>query len=233
MSIRISASTGQFKYTANDLTKVSASQWTVMGWFRIVTDRNNYSTFLWWWQSTQNAGLQTGSDGTTLIIFDNSVETTIRALTVNRWYHLALARSGATARCYIDGVDAGGITSWPTATPTEFWIGNNPGPEWLNGNAEAVKVYKRFMSPADVMAEMRYSEPVSLDGLYEAWTLVHSSDLTGTQGRKLTKAGSPTTAGPPPISYGEPWKVRPCYKRAAAAPGGTTYPGWIQSGGWW
>src|SRR3990167_4113455 len=156
MAIRYNASGESHSRTTN-LPAVSAA--TLMGWFKITTDRNAFSTFL----TLEDAGsfgnlLQTATDGTTLIIYSAESSTSGSSLTVGTWYNLALTIGGGTCLAYVNGVLD--ITrNAVTASPTTMRVGNDNIDEWLNGVAAAVKIYHAALSAAEIANEMRCYVP--------------------------------------------------------------------------
>ncbi|MEO7099565.1 MAG: LamG-like jellyroll fold domain-containing protein [Luteolibacter sp.] len=78
------------------------------------------------------------------------------ALTANTWNHVAVTRTGNTARLYINGVLAGtntGVTLSPSSlgATTQNYLGKSQWPDpYLNGALDDFRIYSRALSDAEV-----------------------------------------------------------------------------------
>lgn len=178
---------------------------TLMGWFRIVTDRNDYTAFF---GAGDNRLLGTDSDGTTLLFYDGAVEFTSTNLTVGTWYHLTLTlssdASGGAFVAYLNGaLSMNGNTS-AADSGTTMYVANDAYGEWLNGNVAHVKLWSAALSAAEVQQEMYTVVPARSDNLvgwYPLDTHTDVSDWSG-GGSNWTANGTLTTEDNPPVSWG-------------------------------
>lgn len=208
MSVRFDASGDSLTRTVN-LPTITA--FSVMGWFQIVTDRNDFTQFIVFGDATGPDIYQIGtdSDGTTLNAY-NGVDNLGSALTVGTWYHLALVCSGVGAgnlKAYLNGVLD--ITAAGASGPGagKLWVGNSVFSEFLNGSAAAVKIYSASLTAAEVAQEMRQILPVrtaNLNGWYPMHgTTALKADFSGNL-NDWTDVSTSFSAESPPI----PWKAR-------------------------
>lgn len=210
MALRFDASGEKASRTTNLPT---ASGFTLAGFFKIVTDRNAASTFLHYGATAAgNVGdktLETGTDGTTLTLWDGADAVTGTNLTVGSWVHLALTYDAANARAYLNGVLD--ITNARVANPTAsiaFGNTNTADNEWLNGCCAALKVYSAVLTAAEILQEASQILPVRLANLNSFFPCVDQTsanclkDYSGISG-DLTAAGTLSVdADMPPV----PWK---------------------------
>lgn len=91
---------------------------------------------------------------------------TAEALAPGEWHHVALARTQGSLTTYLNGVPvrvtavAGSISS-----VSVFYVGHDGHPgDFFAGTIDEVKIYRRGLSPADVLAEMNatFGEPYAL-----------------------------------------------------------------------
>ena len=75
-----------------------------------------------------------------------------RTITDTSWHHVAVTKSGATVRMYIDGADvSGSVTNRTMANNTlPLVIGQSSGTAFLNGTVDEVAVYAKALTPAQV-----------------------------------------------------------------------------------
>lgn len=232
MSIRFDASADNLSRTT---LLPSISTFTLMGWFYLSVDRNNYSTFLCF-GTTAGAEYQmvTTADGLSLNLWNGSTETAGSALGLGVWNHLTMVVDGTGAggfRAYLNGALDITTAGNGTATAQRILVGNSPANEFLNGRGAALKFYSRAMSVAEIRAEMFCYQPVSLHRL-NAWNpLLHTGDLCDYSGMggNLTAAGTLATEdGPPRVQWKPPrLEVRrflPLFVEQAAGGGPTVSP---------
>ena len=139
-----------------------SGDFTVEGWFRLNSISTNNMLL-------GNCDYDGGSDGWTLdynnngnLLFQgmysggwgvNHVEAT-GGLVANRWYHIAVVRSGTTLTSYVDGVSIGDTTdSGPTAitgATYDLYIGVNPtGTQDWNGYMRNIRISDSARYTAD------------------------------------------------------------------------------------
>lgn len=185
---------------------------TLMGWFRIVTDRNDYTAFF---GAGDNRLLGTDSDGTTLLFYDGAVEFTSTNLTVGTWYHLTLTLSsdapGGAFVAYLNGaLSMNGNTS-AADSGTTMYVANDAYGEWLNGNVAHVKLWSAVLTAAEVQQEMYTVAPVRTDNLFAWYPLDLHTDLADYSGagNGWTGNGTLTTEDGPPVSWGGAFILTP------------------------
>src|SRR3990172_11819917 len=109
MSVRFDSAADRLLRTTDLLSYANPYTW--MGWVYLVSDLNNYQTFL----TINNNGITgedyfgTGVDGVTLVayVYSNGAPTEVAGsvLTVGVWYHIAVVRESTTsAKVYLNGV---------------------------------------------------------------------------------------------------------------------------------
>lgn len=228
MAMRFDA-TGE-KYTrSSGLPTYSAC--TIMGWFKISVDRNDYSTFFC--LDADTAGYPTGlkylvatnSDGTTLQLYVGDADTvTGSTLTVGTWYHIALTvngTSGENALVYVNGVLDITQTA-KNASSIKILYGESDaenGTEALNGVCAAIKEYDAVLTVEEIQQEMRQYLPMRTANINAFYPMLSDSDdqvdFSG-MGNTLTVGGTPTVEDGPPI----PWCMGDefAFVPAAAAP---------------
>lgn len=214
----------RFDATADRLTRTaglpSPSLFTMMGWFYLSVDRNDFTTFL----TLEDAGsfgnlLQTNGTGETLTIWSLSNTTVGGILPIATWTHLAFTSDGTSLRAYINGVlniTRVGIT---TASITTMTFGNDNINEFLNGRGAAFKVWDATLSADEILTEMRYYAPVRLQSLHlwaPCFDTATVTDLSG-NARDLTIGGTLAVEDGPPIAFA-PRQLRTTSRPGAAPP---------------
>jgi hypothetical protein len=215
----------RFDASGDSLTRaqISSGAHTFMGWFKITTDRNNYSVFFQW---NGNVALETGADGTTLELWTNPTSVAGSALTVGTWYHLALTTSNIASgtgvtKAYVNGVLD--ITGNGAAAGVEImYVGNDSLSEFLNGCFAYGKSWTAELTAAEILQEMKVIRPVrmtNLSGWYPTWdaTSIRNLDFSG-NALNFTANGTLTDEAPPGVT----WGARLSYMPVVVA-GGTTY----------
>jgi putative ubiquitin-RnfH superfamily antitoxin RatB of RatAB toxin-antitoxin module len=202
MAIRFDASGDSLIRTTNTPT---STNYTMMGWFQIAVDRNNYTAFL----SNGSTGsgsntLQTDVDGTTLNIWNGFVAGAGTNLTVGTWYHLAMVANGTNLIAYLNGVQNAIVAHISPATP-KLWIGNDADSEFLNGRAAHIKVFNAALTANEILQEMYTILPKKIDALngwYPTWNGSNrAADYSGLA-RPWTEGGTLADEDGPPVSYG-------------------------------
>lgn len=182
----------------------SASAWTMMGWFRRLTNTGYWRGFFGYGNSGSNgAGLGTANGGTTLEIFYNGgSESTGSTLTVDAWNHLALTYDASYARCYLNGslnITSGGTVTSPAAY---MYIGADPTGSYVSGDLCAFKVWGATLTAAEIANEMQTIRPVRAANLNEWWPFtVDDAERSGT-GYSWTKSGSSSYVNDAPVGWG-------------------------------
>lgn len=206
MAVRISAA-GQELTRALALGAQSAL--TMCGWLKVSVDRNTYSSgFFLDNGQTDNWGIQTGVDGTTLNAVMDGNSTASVAMTVGTWYFVCLSTSGTSGLLYyraagsptLSSTIITGVTSTNVAT---LRLGESPwGGEWLNGCMAAVKVWTAQLSAAEALQESQQYVPNRLASLVSWHPLVkaETADYSG-NARTLSGGTGTATEDGPPISW--------------------------------
>lgn len=208
MSYRSDAATERV-YLSATLPNPATTGLTVMGWFRIRVDRNDFSTY--WRTSTGGATIHTCATDTTGVgvnLFTASgslVDTYINA--VDEWVHIAVTDNNGTVTQYVTP-DGGTITSQSgsvgTGTPDQICIaGRHSGDasEWFNGGSANVRVFADVLTQTEIETERDSAEAVLT--AWSDWPLSTGTDLNDVSGngRHLTAVGAGgTTEEDPPIS---------------------------------
>jgi len=182
---------------------------TVMGWARLVTDRNDFSCIAAL-EGTSYFTLETDSDGTTLVAFfnDGSTDTqssTLATLTTGTDFAWAIASSGVAAGNTVIYYRAAGSNAWTSVStgartafaPSTLTIGCTSAfvSEWWNGRIWGVKCWDRALSAAELLVESYYSRVMFPASINFHWPLKNASDtrdISG-NGRAPTVTGTPTT----------------------------------------
>jgi hypothetical protein len=227
MAVRFDAAADGFVRTAN---LPSPTAFTAMGWFKITTDRNAFSTFLALDNGRfEGALLQTLTDGTTLNLYTDA-DNGGSALTVGTWYHLAMTGDASNLKAYINGALDITASQW-AFTPSSLYLGNDVGGEWLNGCAAYVKIWSAALTAAEIQAEVYRIRPARTADLYNWTPLLPGAterlrDYSG-NGYDWTALGTLTDEGGPPVGWGAPSVFVPVVSSATVymqAVGGSLTP---------
>jgi len=202
-----------------------------MCWAYITTDRNDYSSILCFGTSTasdtREYTLAAGSDGTTLQVWNGSVETTGSGLGVATWNHVALTVAGTGANqciAYLNGVANITMAGYSGPVAQKLYVGTNPYTEWWNGRLAALKVWGAVLTVDEIVQEMRWYVPIRGANL-NTWVPCvepvandNAKDFGGIAG-DMTVAGTITVEDGPPIAWApQPWLSR----KTVSAPAGST-----------
>lgn len=228
MAVRFDARNDYLRRTTN---LPAVNTFTMMGWFRILVDQDDYSIFMTIGEANTDNDYEvnTNNDGVTLSLWCNPnyfVGST--ALTIGQWYHLALAVSGSgadQAKLYLDGslyLDETGSSAM--ATNSNFMVGQGGVDEvaFLNGTAAFVKIYSAVLTQAEIQQEMYSGRPVrtaNLNGFYPMWagSGERAKDYSG-NGNDFTEGGTLTDEAGPPIPWASQLELAPWYVAAGGTP---------------
>lgn len=180
---------------------------TVSMWFKLAVDRNDYSSIFFIDNGTSdNWGMQTGVDGTTMAtVFDASTQQGMGSLTVGVWYYVCLATSGTTGTLYHKKAGDPALTVVAVTSVTAsvnaatLRLGESPwGAEWFNGSENAAKVWNRQLTRADAEQDSTQYAPQTTQNLIAYYPLTRPDplDYSG-NGRSLAGSGATYEDGPP------------------------------------
>lgn len=218
MAVRFDAAADRLARTSG-VIDYNAS-YTIMGWFMIVTDTNNYANIFALSDNSSNNSdfLTTNSDGTTFAVGRTSGGAgsfTINAgtaLSLNTWYHGALVRDTGAGNLYaylngtLDATNSSSIASRAASTRTECGGATTGNLSPFNGRMYAVKAWQAALTAAEIRNEMNLIRPARFANIH-LWTpLLAGSgervrDYSGA-GRDWTEGGTLTDEAPPPVSWG-------------------------------
>lgn len=229
----------RFDTSGEGLTRTSGqlnfnADYTIAGWFRMVTDTNDFTTLIAMFGSGADDydGLETDADGTSLNVISNRttvhVSAAVATLATSTWVYVALTRSGSTVAGYVI-TEAGSVSTASVTRATGGTVASNrigqwsDGSELFNGRVAALKAWSVALTQAELLNEMWSIVPRSLTSLWGFWPCFSVAadrllDYSG-NGRSWTAAGTLSDEDPPAIGWGALiWNMP-----EAAAAGGTTY----------
>jgi hypothetical protein len=196
-------------YLAATLPDPAITGLTVLGWWRIRVDRDDFTCY-YRTSSGGNGTIHTvaaGSTGLGVNVFTGggSIVDTY-ANVVDEWFAMAVVDGGAGVTQYVR--PAGGSTvsqsgSVTSGIPVQICIGGRAltdAGEFLNGAAAYVRVFADALTQAELEAE--WSSGTAVLPAWADWPLAVASDLTdhSGNGRNLTPVGvGPTTESGPPV----------------------------------
>ena len=163
-----------------------------------------------------------------LYIYDNGTQTSGGTITLNTWYHIAIARSGTAMKCYINGTQVISVTSSTSFTQGTNQIANNTGTPAGNGYISNLRVIK-----GQALATGSFTSPTApLTTTAVGWTGANAaSSISGTvslltcqSNRFKDNSTSPLTItvnGTPKVQAFQPFSPTASY--TAAAYGGSGY----------
>lgn len=192
MGLTFSGSTTNYAQTA---ISFSAGKGTVMGWVRLASDRNDYSTFFQT-NAIDNAQFvcQTNSTGTELSVYIYNSSNTGSGLTVGAWYHVAMTWDGSTARVYLNGTLNASVSA-TGSTWNEVELGRSYWGEPLDGNIAHIKAWDATLSQAEIAAEKDVIAAVRGSNLIGEWQTPAGANRlldTSGNGNHLTGFGTIT-----------------------------------------
>lgn len=224
MSVRQSASTMDYN-RSTDLP--SETTMTIMGWFRLVSDRNVTGRFFTFIGASGSIGIRVTSTGTRFSTTTGAAAGTAGTdLTVGTWYHLTMTHvTGASnLKGYVNGVLDSSMAGITLGTPSGLFvgIGGAGAASWVDADVQAIKAWNAVLSPAEIVNEMWSVIPVRFADLYGWWPMLNIDsdelDMSGF-GRNWTVTGSPTTGDHAPVSWRQK-RRRLIVPAAAAGPSG-------------
>lgn len=117
--------------------------------------------------------------GSSLSAFDNP-------LSLNRWYHVAAVENGSTLKLYIDGVEVASVSSADRDPVnlgfyynSSFCIGRSANDyRRFNGMVSEARVWKRALTPIELLNNQCYVNPATAEGLIGYWRLDEADDRT-------------------------------------------------------
>ena len=107
-------------------------------------------------------------------------------LSLNRWYHVAAVENGSTLKLYIDGVEVASVSS-ADRDPinlgfyynSSFCIGRSANDyRRFNGMVSEARVWKRALTPIELLNNQCYVNPATAEGLIGYWRLDEADDRT-------------------------------------------------------
>ena len=175
------------------------------GWFKINTDRNNYSTLYDVYSSTFGYNVvQTDATGTDLLMSNEEFNTLfLGSLTVGTWYFLGLSISNSSSFARKRALGDPTFTSYSRAgqlaQANRLRIGESHfGSERLAGAVAYFKLWSAGLSAAELEAEYASATPVRTANLYSFYRFdtASTTDNSG-NGRTLTATGTPGSEASP------------------------------------
>jgi hypothetical protein len=217
MAIRLASASSQYLSRSTDILDFR-NPYTIAGWFRLVSDTNNYSHFLQIYETASNVDdLGTDADGTTLGLYVGNTGTFVAgsALSVGTWYYLALVRESTTSlKAYLgilttlaalDITNTGSVAS--RAAPSVMRIGTWDGAaEFTDARGGPLKAWATALTLDEVRHEQWTIVPRRLSNLYAWWPCFPGSTERladySAAGRHWTANGTLTDEDPPPVGWG-------------------------------
>jgi hypothetical protein len=137
------------------------------------------------------------------------------SLSVNTWYHVAMAIAGTGAsqvRGYLNGVQEMVGPGSGTPVGQKLLVAQSaPGGESFNGRVAALKIYSAVLTASEMQQELRAYVPVRTLNLNSWYPLLTQTDVAN-YGPAWTVGGTLTTEDGPPI----PWSLLPHMMQHAA-----------------
>lgn len=158
-------------------TPSAATNVTMIGWFRMVNDRNNFSDIfsLESAAATEFNEVITDADGTTLAVYDHTGRlATVGVLTVGVWYKVAFVVTSGAYVVYLGTEGTNGVTSAASGAITNVGtnvytgIAGTQAMEWFNGRVAQVRVWNAALSEAEIETEFSNATPVRASNLLTA-----------------------------------------------------------------
>lgn len=117
--------------------------------------------------------------GSTLAALDNP-------LSLGRWYHVAAVENGSTLKLYIDGAEVASISSADRDPVnlgyyynSSFCIGRSANDyRHFNGMVSEARVWKRALTPIELLNNQCYIDPATAEGLIGYWRLDEAEGRT-------------------------------------------------------
>lgn len=203
MATRFDAS-GDYLIRAEAITGL----FTIAFWLRLITDANNYTSFLWMGSDTaddaQAIHISTDSDGTRLDIWaldGGAQRITGPQLTVGLDYYIAITGSTAAGfplRLYVNGTMQGAgteTTGAGTFAAQRFQVADSPWSQPANARVSHLRAWNVDLNHSEIIAEMDRTQPGLENFLWIMCPLERHNDLEDLSGnyRNLTANGTLTT----------------------------------------
>jgi hypothetical protein len=211
-SVRFDAPTDQV-YINTTLPAPTAAGLTILGWWRVRVDTNDFATYYRTSGSGGSGTIHTVASfntglGVSLFTTDGEVAG-VYANAVDEWVAIAVVDPGtATTAVYVRPAGGSTLTAsghTGTGTPGHLSIGgrgaSDPN-ETLNGAAAHVRVFADALTQAEIEAE--WASPTAVLTAWADWPLISADDLTdhSGNGRDLTPGTTPLTSETgPPLDY--------------------------------
>lgn len=178
----------------NTLTNLST--YSVMGWFKITTDRNAFSSAFYLESGASWTQLATDSDGTTLKYFDQGANSVVLgALTVGKWYFIGFSNNAGSWKAYLGDETNPLVVSSGTGAPSSaanpiLYIASSTSAEFLDGSMGECLAYNAVLSDAEFEAQRLKTTPQRTANLIGQWRMLDAaSKLVDSSGN-----GNPLTA---------------------------------------
>lgn len=222
MAVRFNSSDDHLTRTTN-LPPIGS--FTMMGWFKIVVDRNNFSTMLALGANSSSTyyAVLTNSDGTTLSLYRGTgAVATGTNLNVGQWYHIAIRCEGTGTnqlKAFLNGTQDIQMNGNSSVTSARLRIMNDNDSDWFNGTGANIKIYGAVLTASEIKAEMYSYKPVRYNNL-NAWYPLFSSDYKTIDfsGKKNNLTAAGTTANEAGPSLLNPFGLTYGYQTISAAP---------------
>jgi hypothetical protein len=203
-------------------TQPNTNSVTFVGWARIVTDRNTFSSIFSIetgpGHSTEWNELITETDGTTLSVYDHVTGNvgTVGVMTVGVWYRVAIVFGPGTAWKSYFGTEGSAPLTTQTGTKATISAVDYTGvggtqftsTEWFNGRLAHFRVWNAVLTDAEIEREFRSDTPIRTANLLGAWfprSMTAGTVLTAITGSDLVDGnggGTPDyTVEPGPIIF--------------------------------
>ena len=198
MSIRIDSDTDRAQVALwATAANTTGNPWTVMGWIKIINDRNTFSSLFSLGSGGTDFVAQLGADGTTLNFYDGGAyDAETFALSVGTWYHIAMTRanSGGGMAVYVDGTLRISNSNFNalTGSPPTLSLGYDLfGGDWLDGELCDFRVWQSELTVGEIATEKASATPVKASP-WAYWRLAAAAsaatDGSG-NGHSLTVSG--------------------------------------------
>lgn len=150
---------------------------TMCGWFKMKTDRNNYSGLMYMDRpgSFQYQQVVTESNGTSLRIYNTSFSPQIVNMSVNTWYFCSIVWGSGTCTARVSNefgawsTRVRSITNVSNLTELGFGATSNYFSEWFNGEVALLRAWSDQLSEAELEAERASEAPVKTSDLWGDW----------------------------------------------------------------
>jgi len=209
MSIRIDSSSDVFSRslwaTAGNTT---SNPWTIMGWVKLINDRNTNSSVWGLGSGSSDYVVQTDVDGTTLNFYDGGAyDSETFALTVGTWYHIAVTRntSSGAMSVYVDGTLRISNSNFNALSGILWTLGADSftTAEWADAEFCDWRIWQAELTSSEVTTEKGSTTPVKASPyvVYRLSSAATAATDTSGNARSATVSGLSDGASEPTI-YG-------------------------------